>query len=67
MGVNTRTTWSAEDWKNGDRTASSLDRDTDDPGLASLKVDQATIRLTAEELRDLSKAAALIADELDAE
>lgn len=67
MGLQTRTTWTAEAWHDGSHTSAELERGAyDDEDVAVFTVNyRAAIRLSAEQLRQLAKAANLIADEID--
>jgi hypothetical protein len=67
MGLKTSTTWSAHDWNCGNSTNAELEAGTgENEGMAVLTLNYHTkIRLGASELRELARAAELIAEELE--
>lgn len=68
MAINTNTTWTAEHYEDSGRQTAELSRSPSYEGetLAVLSVGTSEIRLDASQLRELAKAAGLVADELEA-
>jgi len=68
MGLNTKTTWTANDWVGGEYSYASLERSGVDEEMAEFSINHKfAIRLSASGLRELSRAAELIAEELEEE
>jgi len=67
MAIQTTTTWSTDNYANGTSfVRASLERATGPSDLAELVVGSETILVGVEQLRELSQAAGLIADEIEA-
>lgn len=66
MALKTTTTWSMNHWQDGEASYAELARETGDTDLAELVVDSEKVQLDVSQLRELSKAAGLIADEIEA-
>lgn len=66
MAIKTSTTWSADHWEHDHLTRAELEREGGTASWAELAIGDEKVLLDASQLRELSTAAARIADEIEA-